>query len=97
MQLLNAAMPILSTLSGMIMLSSEVQFLNAELPILSAPSGIVTLVKEQPSNAELPIFFNPLPNLTFDNLLQLKKAKFDILFTLSGIDMLSSEVQFANA
>ena len=53
---MNADLPMLVTLSGIVTLVSLVQSSNAVLPMLVTLSGIFTLVSpEQPSNAESPM------------------------------------------
>ena len=79
------------TLSGIVMLVSEVQELNAKLPIIVTLSGIVMLVSEvQESNAELPTVVTLSGIVIHFSEEQESNAELSIIVTLSGIIKLVS-------
>ena len=107
-QPLNAELPILVTLSGIVIFVKDLQPLNAALPILVTLFGITVL-----AHPVIKLFFDVLiialqlfllsyfSLFSSTNMLirfgQLPKAKLPILVTLSGIVILVKDIQLENA
>ena len=80
---LNAPLPIIVTLLGMLMEVRLEQPEKAESPILDKPKGKSTDVKlKQESNTASPIVVKLLGMLMEVRLVQLEKAELSIFFTL---------------
>ena len=92
-QLLNAQLPMLVTLSPIIKVCIDV-WLNS-LPIVLWLTLNVSI--GQFSKAQLPMLSNPLPSVTLARLVQPLKAEFPMLVTLSGITISVNAVQSLKA
>ena len=86
----------LVTLSGMLMLVSDLHPENALFPMLVTLFGILTLAREeQSSNAVYPMLVTLFGMLMLVNDLHLENAEFPMLVTLSGMLYDSSSALYA--
>lgn len=91
-------MAILVTLSGMVILVSELQRLNAERSIVATPSGIVTLVSElQLLNAQLLILVTLSGMVMLVSPLHSEKVKPLSAIIFVGTFMLSNFFEYLKA